>query len=118
MHAGTTSLLIAIALLASTAIPRAQDVPPQSFSTAPAGFPAIDEVSRLYDEADLDRAVQAYRFFYPTVSGAVVSDVFAFTTLPASMLLSSSTGVSSCSSASLIQGTSESPLIPRRASTK
>jgi len=38
----------------------------------PAGFPAPDEVQRLYDEADLNRAVQAYRFFYPTVSGAAI----------------------------------------------
>src|ERR1700722_4138275 len=38
----------------------------------PAGFPAPDEVRRLYDEADLNRAVQAYRFFYPTVSGAAI----------------------------------------------
>jgi hypothetical protein len=29
-------------------------------------------VQRLYDEADLNRAIQAYRFFYPTVSGAAV----------------------------------------------
>src|SRR5262245_21386198 len=27
----------------------------------PAGFPAPDQVQRLYDEADLNRAIQAYR---------------------------------------------------------
>src|SRR5262249_50388833 len=39
---------------------------------SPHGFPAADEVQRLYDEADLNRAVQMYRFFYPTVSGAAI----------------------------------------------
>lgn len=34
----------------------------------PAGFPAADEVQKAYDEADLNRAVQAYKFFYPTVA--------------------------------------------------
>src|ERR1700754_3208166 len=28
--------------------------------------------TNLYDEADLHRAVQAYKFFYPTVSGAAI----------------------------------------------
>ncbi|HVZ87545.1 MAG TPA: DUF1254 domain-containing protein [Polyangia bacterium] len=34
-----------------------------------ADFPTPETVARAYDEADLNRAVQAYRFFYPTVSG-------------------------------------------------
>lgn len=34
----------------------------------PAGFKAADEIERARDEADLSRAVQAYCFFYPTVS--------------------------------------------------
>lgn len=38
--------------------------------TVPIGYPAAEESRRLYDEADLNRAIQAYRFFYPTVSGA------------------------------------------------
>src|SRR5262249_7677329 len=38
----------------------------------PIGFPASDESQRMYDEADLNRATQAYRFFYPTVSGAAI----------------------------------------------
>lgn len=38
----------------------------------PMGFPASDESQRMYDEADLNRATQAYRFFYPTVSGAAI----------------------------------------------
>jgi hypothetical protein len=32
------------------------------------GYPTPDTVRRAYDEADLNRAVQAYRFFYPSVS--------------------------------------------------
>jgi hypothetical protein len=33
------------------------------------GFPRPETLERTYNETDLDRAVQAYRFFYPTVSG-------------------------------------------------
>ena len=32
------------------------------------GYPTPETVQRAYDEADLNRAVQAYRFFYPSVS--------------------------------------------------
>jgi len=32
------------------------------------GYPTAETVRRAYDEADLNRAVQAYRFFYPSVS--------------------------------------------------
>src|ERR1700753_1618515 len=32
------------------------------------GFPTPATVARAYDEADFNRAVQAYRFFYPSVS--------------------------------------------------
>jgi hypothetical protein len=32
------------------------------------GYPTPKTVQRAYDEADLNRAVMAYRFFYPTVS--------------------------------------------------
>lgn len=34
------------------------------------GFPTPETSQKVYDELDLNRAVQAYRFFYPTVSGA------------------------------------------------
>jgi hypothetical protein len=34
------------------------------------GFPTAETVEKAYDDADLNRAVQAYRFFFPTVSGA------------------------------------------------
>ncbi len=38
----------------------------------PRGFPDPDMIERAYDEADFNRAVQSYRFFYPTVSFASV----------------------------------------------
>jgi hypothetical protein len=36
------------------------------------GYPTPDTIARAYDEADLNRAMQAYRFFYPTVSGNAI----------------------------------------------
>jgi hypothetical protein len=36
------------------------------------GFPTDDTVKQAYDDADLERAIQAYKFFYPTVSGAAI----------------------------------------------
>src|SRR5262249_16112076 len=32
------------------------------------GFPTKETIRRAYDDADLNRAIQAYRFFYPNVS--------------------------------------------------
>lgn len=32
------------------------------------GYPSAATIQKAYDEADLNRAIQAYRFFYPTVS--------------------------------------------------
>jgi hypothetical protein len=34
----------------------------------PGGFPTAEATRRFYDEADLNRAIQAYRFFYPNIS--------------------------------------------------
>ena len=36
------------------------------------GFPASDTAQKAYDDIDLNRAVEAYRFFYPTVSGSAI----------------------------------------------
>jgi hypothetical protein len=36
------------------------------------GYPDPESAQRAYDDADLNRAVTAYRFFYPTVSGAAI----------------------------------------------
>src|ERR1700744_5305715 len=32
------------------------------------GYPTAETVQKAYDEADLNRAIQVYRFFYPSVS--------------------------------------------------
>ena len=36
------------------------------------GYPTPETVRQAYDDADLNRAIQAYRFFYPTVSGMAI----------------------------------------------
>ena len=36
------------------------------------GFPSDETMRQAYDQADLNRAIQAYKFFYPTVSGAAI----------------------------------------------
>lgn len=36
------------------------------------GSPSDHTIQQSYDDADLNRAVQAYKFFYPTVSGAAI----------------------------------------------
>ncbi|MFT3927657.1 MAG: DUF1254 domain-containing protein [Myxococcales bacterium] len=44
-----------------------------SASAAPkAGYPSLAATKKAYDESDLDRAIQAYRFFYPSVSAAAI----------------------------------------------
>src|SRR5215472_5887379 len=37
-----------------------------------AGYPTPETAEKAYDDADLNRAIQAYRFFYQTVSGAAI----------------------------------------------
>src|ERR1700709_2140717 len=52
------------------------------------GYPTPETILKAYDDADLSRAIQAYKFFYPTVSfegtwrgnlkeGVVANQVFA-----------------------------------------
>ncbi|HEY4365708.1 MAG TPA: DUF1254 domain-containing protein [Steroidobacteraceae bacterium] len=36
------------------------------------GFPTSDTTQAAYDDADLNRAIEAYRFFFATVSGAAI----------------------------------------------
>lgn len=36
------------------------------------GYPDTESAQRAYDDADLNRAITAYRFFYPTVVGAAI----------------------------------------------
>lgn len=38
----------------------------------PGGYPTESTIQKAYDDADLFRAVQAYKFFYPTVSGEAI----------------------------------------------
>ena len=38
------------------------------------GFPTAKTVQKAYDDADLVRAIQAYKFFWPTVSIAAAWD--------------------------------------------
>src|SRR5262245_49633436 len=66
------ALLGAVALLCGALVPVARGEDAPVARKAPGGFPAPDEIQRRYDEADLNRAIQAYRFFYPTVSGAAI----------------------------------------------
>jgi hypothetical protein len=40
------------------------------------GFPAPEIARRLYDEADLNRAILAYKFFYPNISMAGLAAAF------------------------------------------
>lgn len=37
------------------------------------GYPTPETVQKAYDDADLNRAIQAYKFFYPTVSTIALS---------------------------------------------
>jgi hypothetical protein len=53
--------------------------PPQAGATTGAaiykfdrGYPVSDTAQKAYDDADLNRAVAAYKFFYPTVSGHAI----------------------------------------------
>jgi len=46
---------------------------PESFPYEfPGGYPSSETVQRAYDDADLNRAVQAYRFFFASVSGLAI----------------------------------------------
>lgn len=49
-------------------------VPAASAQQSPAenGYPTAEEAQRAYDSADLARAISAYKFFYPTVTGAAI----------------------------------------------
>src|SRR5262249_32609486 len=49
-------------------MPATTQPPPSGSAEFRGGFPAPDAVQQLYDAADLNRAIQAYRFFFPNVS--------------------------------------------------
>ncbi len=73
-------VLVSLALLSLVACagtkpsqpPAAAVVSPQSPYTFKLGYPTASTIAKAYDDADLARAVQCYRFFYPTVSGAAI----------------------------------------------
>jgi len=50
--------------------PHATAEPTQRISKG--GYPKPETLEKTFNETDLDRAVQAYRFFYPTVSGMAI----------------------------------------------
>ena len=45
------------------------------------GYPTPETIQKAYDNADLSRAIEAYKFLYPTIS---CLEVFRATTLPES----------------------------------
>jgi hypothetical protein len=53
---------------------------PANAQTAPTefarGFPTYETIERLCDEADLNRAIQTYKFFYPSISMTGFADGF------------------------------------------
>ena len=72
----SVSLVLVAVLGCATAEPTK---PPPAAQSAPAsdyrfvnGYPTPETAQKAYDDADLARAIQAYRFFYPTVSGAAI----------------------------------------------
>src|SRR5580692_9193611 len=48
--------------------PESTTAPTNSEYTFSNGYPSGDTAQRAYDEADLNRATEAYKFFYPSVS--------------------------------------------------
>jgi hypothetical protein len=69
------SALISAALLLFVGCQRTEAPTPVTSTSSYAferGFPSGDTAQKAYDDADLNRAIEAYRFFYPTVSGAAI----------------------------------------------
>jgi hypothetical protein len=48
------------------------DISHESHYAFERGFPTDATIRQAYDDADLNRAIQSYKFFYPTVSGAAI----------------------------------------------
>jgi hypothetical protein len=67
MSAGTKLLIsLVVGVLSWSNVCAAED------SRFPGGYPTPEAAQKAYDELDLNRAVHAYRFFYPTVSSAAI----------------------------------------------
>ena len=71
-------VFLAIGVLSSRLAGKAQTTTSvgSATDTFEGGFPTKETAARLYDEADLNRAIQTYRFFYPNVSMAGFSAGF------------------------------------------
>ena len=67
-----SGLILAIVVAASAAGCKTMTETPPSAASADyvfkGGFPTAESVRKAYDDADLSRAIQAYKFFYPTVA--------------------------------------------------
>jgi hypothetical protein len=64
-----TTLAAAFALDSQTLGPAPSPANAQTASPEfPGGLPTSETIERLYDEADLNRAIQTYKFFYPNIS--------------------------------------------------
>lgn len=68
-----SGLILAVVLATSTVGCRTMtEAPPPTATTVDyvfkGGFPTAEAVRKAYDDADLNRAIQAYKFFYPTVA--------------------------------------------------
>lgn len=71
----STTILILIVMVAMFSCNQSSKVKTETASvdstayTFINGYPTSETIQRAYDDADLNRAIQAYKFFYPTVSG-------------------------------------------------
>lgn len=69
-------MIIGLLLLTATGCTKKETVISKTGATGDAsgyefvgGYPTEATIQKAYDDADLNRAIQAYKFFYPTVSG-------------------------------------------------
>ncbi|KGD95039.1 hypothetical protein [Rhizobium sp. YS-1r] len=60
------AVAVSLSLLAPGIYAHAQEY------TFKGGYPTPETIEEAFDDLDLNRAVHAYRFFYPTVSSAAI----------------------------------------------
>jgi hypothetical protein len=70
MKATNKQNLLAAALVGALACTTAQAQTAESTYKFERGYPTAETVKQAYDDGDLNRAIQAYRFFYPPISMA------------------------------------------------
>ncbi len=68
----TGVLLLSIALLLASCNNQQKQQTKTSDYEFVNGYPTEATIQKAYDDADLARAIQAYKFFYPTVSGEAI----------------------------------------------